>query len=72
MRHPFDRFVLEVDPARREKNEKKDEGDHHIVVKGPALVRPEDVAANCAPQRVHRQRGNAGDIWLRVNVFQVY
>src|SRR5215472_12391995 len=55
----LDRSVLEVDPVRGEENENQDERDHYVVLDGAALVRPEDVAANCAPNGVHRHRGCA-------------
>jgi hypothetical protein len=56
----FDGFVIEINDIRREEDEDQDQRHHHIELNGASLVRPEDVAANCAPDVVHRQRGYAG------------
>src|SRR5258708_38733917 len=53
MRIALDWFVLKVDEVRRDKNKKENQRDHDVVVQAAPLVRPENVAANCAPDRAH-------------------
>ena len=68
----LDRLVLKIDNVRRYENEQEDQRDHDVVVKAAALVRPEDVSANCPPDRAH---GSDGSLWHRQNCFglvQVY
>src|SRR5579885_2855034 len=71
MRQPVDRFVLEVDPVRRKKHEYQDQRDHDVVVQAAPLVRPQDVPAYYAPDRIHRQAGSAGNRRACLYVFQV-
>src|SRR5579864_4175359 len=71
MRIAFDRFVLEVDPDRREKKEKKDEGYHHVVLDGAPFVRPENITANCLPDIRHPRRGCAAVDRSRLGSLQV-
>ena len=53
-------FVLEIDPVGRDKNEDKNQRDHDVVMQRATLVRPEDVATNCAPDGGHRQGRRVG------------
>src|SRR5258708_36581875 len=53
MRIALDWFVLKVDEVRRDKNKKENQRDHDVVVQAAPVVRQENVAANCAPDRAH-------------------
>src|SRR6185312_11379289 len=57
MRNASSRFVLKVDPIGREKHENQDKRYHHVVLDSAALVRPKNVAADCAPHFVHGRAG---------------
>src|SRR5271166_5288554 len=59
------RFVVEVDPVGREENKNQNQRDHDVIVQRATLIRPENVAPNCAPHGVHwqgrRARGGRTD-----------
>src|SRR5271157_5505828 len=57
MRIALDRFVLEVDEMRRNKNKEENQGDHDVVVQAAPLVRPKNISADCAPDRAHWRDG---------------
>src|SRR5262245_59975848 len=46
-------LVLEIDEPRRHKDEDQDQRHHHVVVKAAALVGPENVAFDGAPDAGH-------------------
>jgi len=72
MRVALDWFIIKIDPIRREENEQENERDHYIVMERSALVGPENIAANCAPDGVHRQGRRASNRWAGVGSLQVY
>src|SRR5262249_9796421 len=55
----FDGYVLEINPVGRKKNKDQDERNHYIIMDAAAFVGPKNVAANCSPDGVHRQRRSA-------------
>src|ERR1019366_8190583 len=57
MRDALDRFVFVVDEVRRNKDKQEDQRDHDVVVQASPLIRPENVSANCAPDRAHGRDG---------------
>src|SRR3954467_2901832 len=44
MRAAVNRFVVEVDPDRRNEHKSEDERDHHVVMQAAALIFPRDVS----------------------------
>lgn len=54
MRVAFDRAVVEVDQPRGEEDEQENQRNHHVVLNGPALVRPKNEAFCGAPDLTHR------------------
>jgi hypothetical protein len=61
MRGASHRFIVEVDPQGREKDEQKNEGDHHVILQGATLIRPQNEVANCAPDPGHGHGGRVAN-----------
>src|SRR5271163_1958735 len=57
MRIALDGFVFVVDDIRRDENEEENERDHDVVVEASPLIRPQNVSADCAPDRAHGRDG---------------
>src|SRR5271170_4787470 len=66
MRVVLHRLVFEVDDQWREKHEQENQRDHHVILDGAALIRPQNVAADGAPDTAHwhRRRSHRGCIDL--------
>src|SRR6266571_4946278 len=53
MRGALCRFVFEVQPQRRQEDERQNERDHYVVMQAAALVAPENITADNFPDLSH-------------------
>jgi hypothetical protein len=53
MRCTLEGLILEVDEMRGNKDKQEDRCDHYVVMKAAALVSPEEITLNRAPDAMH-------------------